>query len=121
MTAHWVATAAVLLSFFPPSLQWLDSLTHDFGSIPANVEVRHDFRFLNTGNEPILIDNVRTDCGCTAPDWDESPVQPGAVGMITVYYDARDKGYFLKPIRLFLRGQRKPVILYIEGDVTGNE
>ncbi len=108
---------ALLYLLLPPSLQWLDPLTHDFGSIPANVEVRHDFRFVNTGPEPILIDNVRTDCGCTAPDWNDEPVMPGKVGIVTVYYDARDKGYFLKPVKVFLRGQRKAVLLYVEGDV----
>lgn len=117
MLAFWVAVASILYPLFPPAVQWLDPLTHDFGSIPANVEVRHDFRFLNTGTEPVLIDNVRTDCGCTAPDWKDEPVLPGAVGVVTVYYDAHDKGYFLKPVKVFLRGRRKAVLLYIEGDV----
>jgi len=118
--ALWVTVAALLHPLFPPSLQWLDPLTHDFGSIPANVEVRHDFRFVNTGSEAILIDNVRTDCGCTAPDWKDEPILPGAEGMVTVYYDARDKGYFIKPVKVFFRGRRKAVMLYIEGDVVAH-
>lgn len=101
-----------------PSWTWLDPLTHDFGDIPKNVEVSFTFRFKNTGTEPMLIDNVRTTCGCTAPDWLDRPIAPGETGLINIQYDARDDGYFYKMIKVYFHGRRKAEKLYIEGVVV---
>ena len=46
-----------------------DKQRHDFGTIEeANGKVTYDFVFVNTGNEPLVISNVCTSCGCTAPE-----------------------------------------------------
>jgi hypothetical protein len=100
-----------------PVWEWLAPKTHDFGTIPKNQEATYTFEYRNTGTTPIYIDNVRTSCGCTAPDWEEKPVMPGEIGKINIIYDAGDDGYFLKLIKVYFRGRRKADKLYIEGDV----
>jgi Protein of unknown function (DUF1573) len=60
---------------------------------------------------------VRTDCGCTASDWDEEPVKPNALGKITITFDATKSGYFQKKITVWIRGQKQAEKLSIEGEV----
>jgi hypothetical protein len=114
--------ACLVLGFQYPdsvsSVSWLSAATHDFGAIKHNQPVRHEFRFRNISGKPLVIDNVRTSCGCTVPDWDAAAVAPDSIGIIGVEYDARDVGYFLKKIKVYFHGQRKPELLYLEGDVS---
>ena len=45
------------------------------------------FEFINTGNEPLLIKNVTSSCGCTVPEWPKEPIAPGAKSQIKVQYN----------------------------------
>jgi hypothetical protein len=40
--------------------------SYDFGSIPAGEKVSHDFIIYNTGDDTLVINDVRASCGCTA-------------------------------------------------------
>lgn len=65
--------------------------THDFGDIHQGDKVQHVFTFENTGNEPLIITNVQTTCGCTAPSWTRDPIAPGQEGEITVQFNSTGK------------------------------
>ncbi len=45
------------------------------------------FEFTNTGDEPLIISNVRTSCGCTAPSYSKEPIMPGKAGEVQVKYN----------------------------------
>ena len=45
------------------------------------------FEFTNTGNEPLLIKNVKSSCGCTVPEWPKEPIAPEAKSQIKVQYN----------------------------------
>lgn len=116
----------VIISFLNPihqseadkiSIEWLTPETHDFGDLIKGKRVYHTFKFKNTGETPIVISNVRPSCGCTAPDWDTSPVLPDSTSSINIEFDARDEGYFNKMIKVFFHGQRKGFKIYVEGYV----
>ncbi len=65
---------------------------YDFGIITQGERVEYTFRFYNTGNEPLMITNVTTQCGCTAPKgWPRDPIQPGRSGEITLVFDSTGK------------------------------
>lgn len=64
---------------------------HDFGDINQGDKVEHVFEFENTGNEPLIITNVQTTCGCTAPEWPRDPVAPGQTGKIKVVFNSAGK------------------------------
>jgi len=64
---------------------------HDFGDIHQGDKVEHVFNFENTGNEPLIITNVQTTCGCTAPDWPRDPVLPGQEASIKVVFNSAGK------------------------------
>ena len=101
-------------------VRWLSNRTYDFETITHAEPVTCFFRFKNTTDAPILIDNVRTTCGCTAPDWSAAPVAPDAVGEIKIIYDARKPGYFKKKIRVYFSHHRRAELLTIEGFVEGH-
>lgn len=102
-------------------VSWLSPETHDFGDIERDQPVRVDFRFRNTSGAPLLIDNVRTACGCTVPNWSQAAIPPDSIGTITVDYDARDTGYFRKYLKIYFHGQRRPEKRWIEGYVLGGD
>lgn len=99
------------------SVEWAGDTTFDFGDMARHKSESHRFVFKNTSTVPIVIDNVRTSCGCTTPDWDETPILPDSTAFIDVEYDARDTGYFHKKIKVFFSGRRKGYKLYVEGYV----
>lgn len=77
-----------------------DKLSHDFGTIKEDGgKASYDFRFMNTGNSPLIINHVRASCGCTTPEWTRKPIPPGSEGLIKVRYDPKRRpGKFSKRI-----------------------
>lgn len=45
------------------------------------------FEFTNTGDEPLIITNVQSSCGCTVPSKPTEPIAPGKTGKIEVKYN----------------------------------
>lgn len=66
--------------------------SYDFGEIPEGDKVEFTFKFVNGGTEPLIITNVTTQCGCTAPrGWPRDPVLPGGKGEITISFNSSGK------------------------------
>lgn len=65
--------------------------THDFGDIYQGDVVEHTFKFTNTGNQPPLITNITTSCGCTTPQWPRDPIMPGGKGELKVGFNSAGK------------------------------
>lgn len=59
----------------------------DFGSIPAQGPVEHDFLLRNQGDAPLLIRQAYTTCGCTSADFTASVIPPGKASRVTVRFD----------------------------------
>lgn len=45
------------------------------------------FEFTNIGDEPLVITNVHSSCGCTVPSKPTEPILPGQKGKIEVRYN----------------------------------
>lgn len=45
------------------------------------------FEFTNTGDAPLIINNVQSTCGCTVPSRPKEPILPGKTGQIEVKYN----------------------------------
>ncbi len=65
--------------------------SHDFGDISQGDRVEHIFKFENTGTEPLILTDVRTTCGCTAPQWPREPIPPGQVSELKVIFNSAGK------------------------------
>ncbi len=100
-----------------------DEEIHDFGIINMDDgAVLHEFTFINTGNMPFIINEVKTSCGCTTPEWTKEPVIPGQTGSIKVSYNPKGRpGPFSKSITVNSNAERQPIVLKITGTVKTDE
>lgn len=73
-----------------PKISFKES-SFDFGEIKQGDVVEHVFVFENSGNEPLILTDVRTTCGCTVPKWPKEPLAPGNSASITVQFNSRGK------------------------------
>jgi hypothetical protein len=94
----------------------LKETTHNFGRIPQGRPAIHIFEILNTGKEPLKLDNVQASCGCTTPEWSRDPIPPGNSANIKVGYNAYAEGPFNKTVTIFYHGNQTKV-LTISGEV----
>ncbi len=112
--------------FFMSFVAWaqpkiaFDKVLHDFGKVnEGDGAVSHDFTFKNTGTAPLIIQDVKTTCGCTTPEWTKQPIRPGETGFIKVSYDVKGRpGTIDKTITVFSNGKPSPVGLRINGEVA---
>ena len=93
----------------------LKETEHDFAKIPQGKPVYYIFEILNTGTQPLKLDDVHASCGCTTPEWNRDPIAPGAAAQIKVGYNAAAEGPFDKAITITYNGQSKQ--LKIKGTV----
>jgi hypothetical protein len=94
-----------------------EKTNHDFGEIKYGGEASFDFKFSNTGKSPLILDNVRSTCGCTVPEWTREPVDVSNTGSIRVIYDTHRVGAFSKTLIVYSNASNSPVRLFIEGRV----
>ncbi|MGZ8539885.1 MAG: DUF1573 domain-containing protein [Chitinophagaceae bacterium] len=78
----------------------LKETEHDFGKIPQGKPVYYSFEIINTGTEPLKLDNVQASCGCTTPEWSQEAIAPGATASIKVGYNSAAEGQFDKSITI---------------------
>ncbi|GAA4355304.1 hypothetical protein GCM10023185_18010 [Hymenobacter saemangeumensis] len=91
---------------------------HDFGNVPEGTMATHEFKFKNTGNQPIVIANVQASCGCTTPDWTKTPVAPGKTGIIKAMYSSAGRpGVFNKTVTVTSNAATPSSVLTIKGTV----
>lgn len=75
---------------------------HDFGQVFEGQKVDHVFRFQNAGDAPLIIDRVRSSCGCTAALLSATSLAPGEVGEVRTSFDSnRFSGDVVKTIYLY--------------------
>lgn len=92
--------------------------THDFGKIPQGKPVSIEFKFTNIGDEPLIINNVESACGCTVPKYTNTPVLKGQTGTITVTYNAAALAPFSKGLTIRSNAKTPVKVIYIKGEVV---
>lgn len=73
------------------TIQWLDSTTQNIGKVKKGQVVEITWRFKNTGNKPLIIQDVRPGCGCTVADKPEEPIAPGEESVIKSKFDSNNQ------------------------------
>lgn len=68
-----------------------DAEEFDFGDIKQGDIVTHVFKFTNNGEYPLVLQNVRTTCGCTVPEWPREPIAPGETSEIKATFNSAGK------------------------------
>jgi hypothetical protein len=108
-----------LLSFSINAQEFkFESETIDYGKIDKGANGERIFTFSNIGDQPIIIKNIQSSCGCTVPKKPEKPVMPGEKGEIKVSYDTNRVGGFSKSITIFSNATEANKVIRIKGIVT---
>ncbi|MBT8323665.1 MAG: DUF1573 domain-containing protein [Winogradskyella sp.] len=89
----------------------------NYGDIDQNSNGTRIFKFVNSGNAPLVITEVKTSCGCTVPSYSKEPILPGQLGQIEVAYNTKKVGAFKKTITVVSNAKEGHKILTIKGNV----
>lgn len=93
----------------------------DYGTINQNTDGTRVFKFTNTGQEPIIITNVKTSCGCTVPSFSKEPILPNESSEIKVKYDTKRVGLFSKTITVYSNASEQTKTLKIKGKILASK
>lgn len=67
-----------------------NEILHDFGNVGRDSENTTEFIITNTGNMPLIIQDVAASCGCTTPQKPENPIPPGKTDVIKVTFKPKE-------------------------------
>lgn len=102
----------------PPTTVAFAETAHDFGTIKQETKNTKVFKFTNTGDKPLLIENARGSCGCTVPNYPRQPIPPGETGEIEVVYSpGKQKGQQNKTVTIIANTEPRTTVLQIKANV----
>jgi hypothetical protein len=91
---------------------------YNFGTIEQGESITHEFKFVNTGNEPLIISNAEGSCGCTVPIYPKEPIMKNQSAAIKVTFNSTGKfGIQDKTVTLTSNAEQNPMIIHIKGTV----
>jgi hypothetical protein len=94
-----------------------DKTVHDYGTIVQGGDGTCEFKFTNTGKEPLILQKPVSSCGCTVPTWPQEPILPGKSDVIKVTYATHNVGPINKTITVTSNAKTARVVLSIKGTV----
>jgi len=93
-----------------PQIERLNPLRTPFGTIFQGDTLHFEFHFQNRGDAPLIIHEVKTECGCTLAHLSAERLVPGATGSVAIRYDSsKDRGLVGHRIKLLTNDPRRPV------------
>lgn len=96
----------------------LPSDTINCGQVVYKHPVKAEFKMKNSGKQPLLINNIRTSCGCTTVTYPTDAIAPGKTFTISAVYDAKQMGHFQKEIGVYSNANTQPLLLTLKGVVV---
>ncbi|AXG74916.1 DUF1573 domain-containing protein [Flavobacterium arcticum] len=98
--------------------------TVDYGTVYKGEDSGiREFEFTNAGDEPLIIKDVKSTCGCTIPSKPKDPIMPGKTGKIEIKYNMKP-GPIRKTITLMSNAvnyENGTVAIKIKGEVKSHE
>lgn len=97
-----------------------DKTTHNFGTFAETQPQTVTFSFTNTGDKPLIVQQVFTSCGCTVAEYTKTEVKPGEKGTVTATYNGKGQtlGTVRKVVTVRSNASNSIVRLYIEGNMV---
>ena len=112
-------TANLEIDHSETSLIKVASTTIDLGELTQNIPAKAMFKLTNESNQPMILKHVQGSCGCTATNYEKTPIDAGEDTIIEATYNAKKIGPFQKTVTVQTNLQEKPIILKIKGNVLG--
>jgi hypothetical protein len=95
-----------------------EALEYDFGTIKQGESSTHEFKFTNTGNEPLVITRADGSCGCTVPEYPKEPIMKGQTASIKVTFNSAGKmGIQDKTVTITSNAKQNPMVLHMKGTI----
>lgn len=101
-----------------PKLAFTETV-FNFGEVTPGDLVRHEFKFKNTGDEPLLIREAVGSCGCIVTDWPKDPILPHKTAAVVVTFNSTGKaGMTEKSVSVYSNDLDNPqIVLKLTGTV----
>ncbi len=89
------------------------------GEVALGEVVKASFKVKNTGDQPLVIGDVKVGCSCTLASKPEKPINPGETGIIEAKIDTQKigQGKFNKGINVVANTNPSVTMLNIVGEV----
>ena len=95
--------------------------THNFGSIRQGEEVSVRFYFTNPGPDPLIIEKVKTGCGCTLAEYPQEPIGKNQRKFVEVIFNSQGRfGLQYQEVKVQFADTRQPTCLTIVAQVREN-
>jgi hypothetical protein len=103
-----------------PTEMAFEDMDYDFGEVAEGTQVKYTYKFKNTGDQNLILINVKGSCGCTVPEeWPRNPIAPGETGEIKVVFDSQDRvGNVRKNVRVEANTNPSLNVLTLQGVVV---
>ncbi|MCK9422302.1 MAG: DUF1573 domain-containing protein [Bacteroidales bacterium] len=95
-----------------------EKTVHDYGTIFQLADGTCEFKFTNTGKEPLILSKPQSSCGCTVPTWPQEPILPGKSDVIKVTYNTHNIGPINKTVTVTSNAKTSRIVLQIKGTVV---
>lgn len=92
--------------------------SYDFGFVAEGDTVDYVFAFTNDGDVPLIINNAKSSCGCTIPEWPKKPIGPGETSQIKASFRTEGKmGRQTKTVQVFANTNPRVNVVKLVGVV----
>jgi hypothetical protein len=99
----------------------VDTATYNFGKVKAGQTPKHSFIIRNTGNSPLIINDIEASCGCLVISYTKAPIPPGKSGKIDVVLSTESKiGFQLRSATVITNADNPQLVLYMKGEVVNS-
>jgi hypothetical protein len=106
-------------NLLPTTVEIIDS-AFDFGKVKEGEIVEYNYRFKNSGKNPLIIEDAMASCGCTVPEKPDHPIQPGEMDFIKVKFNSDKRpGEAHKTITITSNANPEFPTLILKGTVIG--
>lgn len=72
-------------------IKWIDSTFKDLGKVGGGDSIGIKYKFQNVGDNPLMIQSIKTSCGCTIANTTTKPIMPGKFGEIKAKFYSADQ------------------------------
>lgn len=114
---HLNSIETTIQNVLEDGISW-KSETIEVGEIPQGTPYTIKFEFKNTSDKPVVVTNVKAQCGCTATDYSKEPIQPKKSGYVNAIYNAASAGAFTKTVTVTTSDSETPKKLTFKGTVV---
>lgn len=75
-----------------PSLLWENNVIHLGAVLEENGQAQAVFNFTNKTDQPLVVEEIITECGCTIAEYSKDTLQDNEAGKVVINFDPQTRG-----------------------------